>query len=219
MKNLKTNLFVIAGFILLASCQKENLIGSGRVIEQQRTVTSLNKIVCSGVFDVFISQDDTESLSVITDDNLMDVVKTYTVGNTLYLELEEDINLKKVSKMEIYVSVIELSELNFSGVGNINGINLQLDDFELNASGVGDIELSGTSNYFYLNNYGVGNINAFDFVSNHVTIESSAVGQIKVNAVETISITSTGVGDIFYKGNPQVNKLNINGTGQVTKID
>ena len=56
--------------------------GSGNVVTKERDVSGFDKVVVSGLGRVIVTQGDEESLTVETDDNLMQYIETLILPQT-----------------------------------------------------------------------------------------------------------------------------------------
>ena len=59
-----------------------------------------------------------------------------------------------------------------------------------------------------------GDFKGFDFQVNSCQIENIGSGDIQVYCNESLDITITGDGNVYYKGSPSIN-VNISGSGKV----
>lgn len=218
---------------------QNKLRGNGNVITQERTVSSFNKIIVNGVYNVYLTQGENESVKVETDENLQEVVIVKNSGDALILSWKKGINVKKKTKMNVYVTLKDIAKLEIKGVGNVKtSSKLSLNELDIEASGVGntsleldckklDGEISMVGNFTLkgkvaevtLDNNGTGALRAFDLVAQKLEINNSGIGKVEVNAQQEISITSSGIGSVYYKGNAKTTKLDHRGMGKIKKVD
>ena len=211
--------------------------GSGNVTTVEHDVKPFTVLELDGVFNVVIEQGDKESVTVETDDNLQELVRIENRGSTLIVDTPNRINIKKSKRMNIYVTITDLERLNISGVGNVESANLlKLGDFELRVKSVGNVDLeldakyldarmnsvgnislSGKMEKADIDNGGVGNLDAYDLENEILNLKSSGVGRTEVYASKEISIRSSGVGNVYYKGDAVITDLNVKGVGKVKK--
>ena len=82
----------IASVILLASCTDDDKInGSGNMVTETREVSEFTKVSSEGVFEVNITEEDTQSVEVTADNNIMPYVNTNVSSNQLGLYLKDGI--------------------------------------------------------------------------------------------------------------------------------
>jgi hypothetical protein len=185
---------------------------------------------------VIITQGDEESLTVETDDNLMQYIETQVRGGTLELGFTDDDILLRPSKSIIFrLSVIELTaldssgaglfeideldadrlEVTLSGAGDIRIDSLTATDLVVTVSGAGNIEVAGQVKTQEVNLKALGNYNASDLESQAATVRISGAGSASIWVHDTLDVTISGAGNVDYYGSPEVSK-NISGVGKVT---
>jgi len=221
-----------------ANAQDEKENGDGNVTSQDRTVSSFTKISVDGVFDVFLSQGDAEKVTIQADDNLQKYVETSVDDGELHVGFKEHISLGHVTKMEVYITLKDISDLDITGVGKVSttsalklnalnvknsgvgNINLELscNDLTVTNSSVGNLTLKGTIQNLDIDQSGVGNIKAYDAIAQVVNVKSNAVGNVEVDAEKEISVTSSGIGNVRIKGAGVIKELHKNGLGSVEKV-
>jgi hypothetical protein len=210
--------------------------GSGNVVTAERDVSGFDSVALSGFGEVIITQSDKESLTVETDDNLMQYIETQVRGRTLELGFTDDDILLRPSKSIIFrLSVIELTALdssgaglfemdeldadrlkvNLSGAGDIGIDSLSATDLVVTVSGAGNIKLAGQVETQEIDLSGLGNYNAPDLESQAATVRISGAGSAGIWALDTLDVTISGAGNVDYYGSPEVSK-NISGLGKVT---
>ncbi len=226
-------------FFVNTSFAQNNIKGNGNVIKQERTISSFNEIIVKGVYSIYLAQGDTESVTVETDENLQEVITVKNQGNALVLGWKKGMNIKKKTKMNVYVTLKDIKKLEVKGVGNVKTAStLSLQELDLVVSGVGNtmleldcntlagninmvgnLTLKGKVNEVRLENNGTGALRAFDLVAQKLEINNSGIGKVEVHAEQEISIVSSGIGSVYYKGNAQTKKLDHRGMGKIKKVN
>ncbi len=198
-------------------------------------VKEFNKIEASTVGNLVYTQskDGSTSLQISGPDNILELIQVKVKDHTLYLSLKKS-NIKNIKNLDIKVSSPDLNIVDFRGVGNISipeglatstltiyskGVGevkvaqLKCDEVNVFCSGVGNINLKGSSTVANYESKGVGNISASGLEAQRVTANSSGIGNIDCHANETLVATSRGIGNITYRGNakPEINKKGIGG--------
>lgn len=233
--------FFILSIILISSdmLNSQTIYGDGNVTNETRTVTSFNSIEVNGVMNVYLKQGSNESVVVEADKNILQYVITKVNSKgELDIETKENVNIKKSTKLNVYVTLKDISKLECNGVGNVNTESkLELNDLNIENNGVGNVDLdidcnkltleinsvgnttlSGNIDNVNMEHNGVGNIKAFDLTADNLSIESNAVGNAEVNAGREISIKLNGMGNVYYKGDAKLKSLEKNGFGNVKKM-
>lgn len=216
--------------------------GSGDVVVEERGVSGFDKIAMAGAGRIIITQGEDESLSIETDDNLMEYIRTRVVGNTLEIDFSEDIILSRGGRDVLEpsagfifrISVVDLKsvsvsgaaditaeklkvdyfEINFSGAGDIQVDDLNADSVVVNVSGAGNVDLAGIVAYQNVNLSGLGRYRAFDLESQDASVVISGAGGADLWVSETLDVVISGAGDVEYYGDPSVSPQ-ISGLGRI----
>ncbi len=209
--------------------------GSGNVVTEERDVSGFDSVALSGFGKVIITQGDKESLTVETDDNLMQYIETEVRGGTLELGFTGDDILLRPSKSIIFrLSVIELTALDSSGAGKFEIDELDADRLEVTLSGAGDIRIdsltatdlvvtvggagnvkvAGEVETQEVNLDGLGNYNAPDLESQAATVRIGGAGSVGIWVHDTLDVVISGAGNVEYYGSPDVTQ-DISGVGSV----
>jgi len=210
--------------------------GSGNVVTEDRDVSGFDSVALLGFGRVIITQGDEESLTVETDDNLMQYIETQVRGGTLELGFTDDDILLRPSKSIIFrLSVIDLTvlassgagkfeieklatdrlEVTLSGAGDIKIDSLTATDLVVTVSGAGNVELAGEVETQEVDLNGLGNYNAPDLESQEATVHISGAGGTDIWVHDTLDVTISGAGGVEYYGSPHVTQ-DISGVGSVT---
>ena len=128
----------------------------------------------------------------------------------IYNEGVGDIRTKGAFKAQMMTITSE-------GVGNITVENMECERMQVINEGVGNVNLTGKATNAVFKSEGVGNINAYDLEVASLSAELSGVGSIKCNVTERFTCKASGVGNIYYKGNPKQTNVSASGIGKVRK--
>ena len=204
---------------------------------EERTISSFSKLSIQGVFNLYLSQGEKESLRIEADEQTMNEIITRNDGDQLIIELEKGFELFDREQINLYLTIQDLTSFEFEGVGNIKTESvLRLKDLDLKGNGVGNtkleleanridaefnlvgnLTLSGKVETIDLKNNGLGNLDASDLKTQYMTVESNGIGNVEVYCEQEISITANGIGKVTYSGDAKVKKLDRNGIGKVEK--
>lgn len=219
--HLKITLALLTCLLLCTNCVLEQGIkGSGNVIKEKREAKPFTQIKIDGVFNIYLTQGETEHIEVEADDNLLEYIKTDINNGILSIDTEQKLRIKKSHKSNVYITLKDISVIDFGGVGNIYcSSELILNTLQINNSGVGSIKLKGKAKEVSMINSGVGNIKATEFEVEYLDVKATGVGSIKVNATKELNASITGVGSVYYTGNPQSQHVDIDGIGKFKKIN
>ena len=233
-----TSLTLLSLVLFITTACAQKVTGNGNVVEENRPVEPFSALEVGGVLNVYLSQGDTESLTVEADENILNLIETENRGNTLVVKLKKGVNIKKAERKNVYITLRSIDELEVGGVVNVKSetpiaieklkldiggvgntdLELRGDQLDIKADMVGNVTLRGEVQEANIKNGGVGSLNAFDLVVNKLTIKNTGVGSAEVHAQDEISITSSGVGSVRYQGDAVVKELSTSGVGKVKKI-
>ena len=159
-------------------------------------------------------------------------------GDLLTLDMEKDLlddNFFGKKELRINLSLKDLKELEYDGVGNVKtrgtfqvgeirligtGVgNLELDldaqqidaDFDM----VGNINLQGKANRAFFTNNGVGNLDASNLIVKDMEVNSSGIGKVEIHCTGDLSLVVDGIGSVSYSGHPRILKKEVTGIGKV----
>jgi hypothetical protein len=237
-KLLKSALGLALVMLLISACGIAPIFGSGKVVTETRQVSGFDRLSVSGGGDLIIIQDGTESVTVETDDNLMQYLVAEVRGNTLHLYLDNNgINNFQPTRLVFTVHVKDLTgvtasgswkvtskqlattslDLYVSGSGNITIDSLTTDKLLVDISGSGELTAAGTATDQEIRISGSGKISAADLKSETAQVTVSGSGKGTLWVTESLSVDISGSGNVRYYGNPQTN-INTSGSGSVERL-
>ena len=228
-------LFVSALGILISSSAKaqddrETIEGNGKTVTRDVAVKSFDQLEAKGIYELKLTQGNTESVKIEADENLQEYFTVTNEGSTLVIDTKKlkNKNLKGKVKMKVYVTFKKLKTMEIGTVGGVQSQNqLSFENLELESSSVGNIDLELTANKINLNNKSVGNVKlsgkaedaviknkgagsleATDFIVQTMDIDNSGVGNAAVNAQKTLKVKDSFLGKVSNKGAAPVRKMN-----------
>ena len=240
MLKFKSTIVITLSLFLFMSCASEEdngVTGEGSVVSIIKPVESFNRLKIEGVFNVYLNQDKTEKVRIEAEQNILDLIKVYNDGKTLFINYDSKLSVSKSETVDLYITIKDLKELDLEIVGDVKTNNsLDLSKFLLTNNSIGNIDfallskkftiinnsvgnvnLFGLVEKFTLDNNSVGNVDAYPLTAEKVIIENHSVGNIKVNATYSIDIENNGVGNVTYIGNPEKRSIENNALGNVAE--
>jgi hypothetical protein len=249
MMRSKTKLFIVVLLIaaFAAACaapfQPRLVRGSGDLVVESRDVSGFDTILVEGAGRIFLTQGDSESLTIETDDNLMKYIRTEVKGNTLEIGFEDDVvfgsgrgrtALDPTDGFIFRISVIDLQTISVSGAADIEMDKVKTDQFDIRltgagqvsiddldagslnvrVSGAGDVHLAGRVKDQVIRMDGLGRYQAFNLESQETSITISGAGGADVWVMNKLDVTISGAGDVKYYGDPSVTR-DISGLGRI----
>ena len=140
-KRLVLALLLLAAIVSVTACDVSFTRGSGDLITETREVSGFDSIDLSGFGEVNVTQGGGESLTIETDDNVMEHVKAEVSGGTLNLGFEDGVNAVLPTRLVFTVGVDELTSVSISGSGDIESEMIVTDRFDATISGSGDVQI------------------------------------------------------------------------------
>lgn len=236
MKKIKLiSLAFVLVNLLLASCN-DCIKGSGDIAKIERSVPSFTQVKIKGDFNLYISQDNTQRVELISDDNLLPFIKTQVIGEVLEIGYSTNECIRKSHRQDIYITIPRLTAIVLDGSGNVKGQNeFTGENMRLDLNGSGNLslrfvgnsitnKLDGSGKMVVHGNSslathiinGSGYINASSLNTKDATAKINGSGNIEVAVSDLLNAAINGSGRIQYLGNPTTD-INITGSGSVTK--
>jgi hypothetical protein len=156
---------------------------------------SFNEIVSTGIANFYIDTGSTQSVIVKVQDNIMNVMTYEVVDETLEVGLEKNVSIESDEEIRFDITIPSIRSITLAGIGN----------FEL--SGYYEEELT-------INLTGVGDVDAYGIRVGTCTIRSSGVGNCRVHVLDVLDVIISGIGNVYYRGNPTVTQ-SVTGLGQL----
>jgi len=236
-KLLKATIAMTVLMLMISACGIVPAFGSRTLITETRDVSGFTRVEVSGGGTMDIIQDGTESLTVETDDNVMQYITSEVRGGTLYLGMDFGIRSFLPSRLHFTLHIKDLAGISTSGswevvaasiqTGSLNIITsgsgkvtinaLTADQLNTTVSGSGDLDLSGDVKEQTISISGSGKYAAGDLQSTTANIGISGSGNVTVWATERLTAHVSGSGDVSYYGSPQVS-FEESGSGDIQSL-
>ena len=205
----------------------------GSNIESAKSINPFNKknrAICN-----YTQTDGASSLEISMDENLFDLLDIENKDHKLIIKAKSgkkicpthlvlNTSSKNLKEAGISGSIdfiadqpLQLTNTSFyiSGVGDVKLADLSCDTFKVAISGVGNIYLNGNIKKGKYSVSGVGHVYAFDCPVEDLECEVSGVGGMEVNATQKLDASTSGVGSVKYKGNPEHTQKSASGGGKI----
>lgn len=215
---------IVGGILLLAvltacginlgSGALTRVSGSGNVVSETRNVSGFDGVTVTGAGNILIDQNGTESLTITTDDNLLQYIKTEVRGGKLVLEFTPGVMFDRVKELAFKISAKNLNSIRVDGAANVQGKNIGSENLSVKLNGAGAITLSGKATAQDVVLDGAGAYNGADLASQTAKVTHNGVGGAVVRVSDKLDAVVSGLGGIEYIGNPQVTKT-VSGLGGV----
>jgi len=232
---LKTELAVLMMLLFSLGVMAQN--GNRNVMTQDRSVATFDGIKVSGVFNVFFTQGEPQSVKIETDENLMDKITTEVNNGILELGTRGSIN--NPGKLIVYIFAKDLKSLSMGGASSfqttnklttsklnieISGIakaalNTDATIIKCDISGVGRLDLHGNGDQLTADISGTAKLVAPKFEVKDAKVEASGVASATVNATKSVSLDASGAANIKYMphDNLEIKSKDASGAARITK--
>ena len=225
-------IFILSVFIF---CSCDNINGSGRIKTEKRNIEHFDGVQASGSMDIEVADDKNVAVEVEADDNILPYIITEVNDGLLDVYFKSNTSFNNVH-VKIYVTAPGLKRLFVKGSGSIisknkiqnnesistkisgsGDINAAVDapDVKAEISGSGNLSLQGRSKNFDGSISGSGDLKCADLLSENATVSIFGSGNAHVYASVHLKASTTGSGDIYYRGNPSSPEISKTGSGSV----
>jgi hypothetical protein len=211
--------------------------GSGKMVDEQRTVPAFSRIRFSDSIDFKARQGSGNTVTVHADDNLLPLILTVVEGDTLTIKTKPGTGYRSHGRVEVRLEFAQLASLSMqgSGDGEIEGAkgealevamagsgdlklrSAAVGKLSVNLAGSGDVQLSGKCQQLAVSIAGSGDIDASALPCATASVSVAGSGDVRVNANETLNVQIAGSGDVSYSGNPPKITKSVLGSGSLTK--
>ncbi len=195
-------LLVLASSFVFTGCDLDEICerGKGTRVTETLFLPEMTGLNLSIAADVYITQDSVQKVEIIAQENIIDLLKLDVDDNGVW-DIDYDGCVRKVSDVEIHISVKDLNYLKISGSGSIVGeTRFNTDELELKISGSGNIHLD------------------YDATDVIATISGSGTITSDMTAA-TLESKTTGSGDITLSGSVENLDHRITGSGDLHAFD
>ncbi len=218
------SLFIAALFIVLSlvsGCSdnssvsnKEQIVGSGKLVSETRAVAPFTGIQLVGSGNVVITHDTVQTLTVETDDNILGLLSTSVENGLLIVSLKDGSYSNITVNIHASMKTVNLLECVGSGQFTTSG-SVNTDVITCRITGAGSMTLNGTARSETIEIDGAGEIHNFGLVSSTCSAAISGAGNIEVAVTDELTASIAGSGVITYTGNPPTVHQTISGTGVI----
>lgn len=228
MKALTTILTtVMLGFGLAACSINVDGLNAKRVkasknyVTKSFNVTDFDKISIAGSGDVFFTQrPGAPAVSVVTSDNIADLLEVYVENNTLHIKFKKGYSISNTGKLDFTIQAERLTDLSLAGSGDIKLMNgLMSDNLKVSLAGSGDILCDNVncSGDVKISVAGSGDIESHNLQCNELNLSLTGSGDMELAGIQSKSVSASisGSGDFKLQGNTKTAKYSIAGSGDI----
>ncbi len=179
------------------------------IVEKDYDLVGFDRIDISGVYEIEVRIGKDFSIELSGPDKELSRVEASVEKGVLYLDqrkakrsFRRKANIRHGVNAKI--TLPSLVGLEVSGVVEGSVEDIDAENFALQISGVGDVELSGQCGAFDARVSGVGDLDAEALECRSVDITVSGVGDASVFARDEVDARVSGMGDIEVYGEPEI---------------
>lgn len=237
-------LFIIS--LGLQSCKKD--VGdcfksTGEITTEFRESGTISNIILHDNINLQLIPSDSTGIELTAGKNLLDKINTDLYGDTLELSNTNSCNWVRNFSKEITAKVYvkNFTSLSYRSIGNVNcSDTLYSDSLKINVYegagtidllsvtpfvktaihyGTADILLSGRTQLIQVYSASWGPIDLRDMSTEFAYINNKSSNNIFVNVFGTLSVSISGIGNVYYKGNPTNISLDSSGSGKLLLLE
>ena len=216
------------------------------IATETRDVKDFSRITLRDYGELNISQGKKESLTIESEQEILDAIQTSVRGDTLDIRIGaswlDKINfaistsftripikytlvVKDLKALDIFGAArvrlegVESDRLSIvlGGAGEITGQALKIEQLDVDLRGAGRIELAGQADEEWVTISGAGNYHAPDMATQKARVEVNGAGKATVAAKEELNLAIRGLGSVDYYG-PGTVKRTISGLGSINHL-
>ena len=215
---LKLATLAVLAFLLLflTGCRWAGVKGNGNITTENRQIADFTNFEADGAFDVKWTKGPAR-LSIRTDENLMEHIRTDVSGQTLHLEWSKPLRGTRGIKVEI--SSPSISRIQLNGAVKFAGSNISGTELYLEANGATRIGLDGTVNALSAELNGASRLDAQSLITRAMELGINGAGRAEVHVTQVLRAEISGAGKVIYSGDPKSVSRNVSGAGSIKKRD
>ena len=227
--------------ILSAGCEQEDvncIASNGKIIRQERILGDFDSIDVRDYVNLVITQDTVNRVFVESGENIIDGITTEVVDRQLKLANKNRCNWLRSYDIpvDVYVSVKNLRKIYYLSSGNITTTNtlrshslqievwggcgtidMDMDIYEgyyILQIGTVDFNLHGRCAITTIYSGDYGPFHCKDLKTGYTFVTNAGSNDCYVNASQYMEANIGSIGNIYYTGDPDSLKININGSGK-----
>ena len=214
MKKLSIALF--SGLLGVAGCHVGGIIGNGHIVTDTRPVADFTEIEANGGFYVEW-RSGPPSLSVTTDQNLLQYITTENEGHRLRLHSRG--NLWPTHHINVAISSPTRAGAKLTGAARLIANQLSGHSFAVESTGAAKVHLEGNIDDLVTDMTGASQLEADSLQTKTAAISSTGASKAELAVSESLQVSITGAGKVVYTGNPPTVEKHVSGAGSIRHKD
>lgn len=196
--------------------------GNGDVITEDRSINeSFSTIKATEGLDVYLTQSDSESISVEADGNLQELILTEVEDGVLKIHTKK--NIGKATSKKVHISFRDISSIVSTSGSDVYSTNtITTERLDLKSTSGSDMKLDVNTSVLYCKSTSGSDlrvsgktiklvaeatsgsdIKAADLMAQSSEVKATSGADITVNTSKELTARATSGGDVKYYGNPK----------------
>ena len=121
-----------------------------------------------------------------------------------------------------FQDTLKIKKFKFESVSGMGKISLLLKNDStkiLTHTGAPDVEVTGSSDYFYLFTHSHGTVQAFEFQADNVFVHSKSTANCFISPSQTLGATIEYLGNVYFRNNPTILWLDEKHQGRLIQVE
>lgn len=213
----KITVLALGALVLITGCHWPlGIRGNGHITSDHRNVADFSEIDAAGGFYIEW-RNGPPSLSIATDENLLQYIDNSVSGNRLRLRTRE--RLSPTHGIKVIVTSLTRNGAKMSGAVDLTVPQIAGPKFYFQATGASDVKLDGSVDEMLADMTGASELRAKDLQTKTAEISTTGAADAEVNVSESLKVSITGAGTVTYHGNPPTIQKHITGAGSIRHKD
>ena len=212
----KLSLAIFSGLLVLAGCHVGGIIGNGHIVTDTRSVADFSEIEANGGFYIEW-RSGPPSLSITTDQNLLQYITTENEGHLLRLHSRG--NLWPTHHIIVAISSPNRAGAKLTGAARLTANQLSGHNFAVQSTGAARVHLEGNVDDLITDMTGASHLEADSLQTKTAEISSTGASHAEVAVSESLRVSITGAGKVIYSGNPANVEKHVSGAGKIQHKD
>lgn len=234
---MKRWIFFVLAFLPLGLMAQKVIINDPNVAV--RTVAPFHSIRVSNAIDLFLSQDENETLAVsASKEEYRDRIRTVVEDGVLKITFDNDkFSFSGNMKLRAYIGFKELKRIVASGASDviatntIKGAELSIDMsgasdfkatldvavFKAKLSGASDAHVSGRAGSVNIDANGASDLKGYELITDYADIDTSGASDVQITVNKELNAKASGASDVYYKGEAVIRNQQVSGASSVKK--
>ena len=237
---MKRTYFYLFGLVMTLTSCVNGIAPSKNKITKKYSVEAFDNIASQGTVNIVFKQSNATTVEAYGPDNIISSLIVTSEDSTLHISMKKGVKFRSLKNNNVTITITapKLSSISQQGTGNItlkdsvkvddikitsNGTGnfkadeLTADNMSVRSDGIGNVILKGKAEKASYHIKGIGNLNAKDMIVSDVVVEQKGIGNVSCYASGKITVSTNGIGNVDYFGNPPTTDINKSGIGNVKR--